>query len=134
MPVEKLEYPAVLTKAGWDKNKGIAAKMFVGKTDVGASLAEVERLFKENGFADVKAFAGLDPIEAEAHKNALFCLKHAAASPLMEIGAARAEHLGEGVYRVAVTVKNRGYLPTNVTEQAKAVKAVKPVRAEVPWR
>mgnify|MGYP003383279390 CR=1 FL=1 len=71
MPVEKLEYPAVLTKAGWDKNKGIAAKMFVGKTDVGASLAEVERLFKEKGFADVKAFAGLDPIEAEAHKNTI---------------------------------------------------------------
>jgi len=70
-------------------------------------------------------------LKAEAHKNALFCLKHAAASPLLEIGSAQAKHLGDGVYKIAVVVKNRGYLPTNVTEQAKAVKAVKPVRADV---
>lgn len=70
-------------------------------------------------------------LKAEAHKNALFCLKHAGASPRLELGAARAEHLGDGVYRVEVVVKNRGYLPTNGTEQAKSVKAVKPILAEV---
>ncbi|HYF94344.1 MAG TPA: M14 family metallopeptidase [Symbiobacteriaceae bacterium] len=70
-------------------------------------------------------------LEAEAHKNALFCLRHAAAAPRLELTRAAAAHLGDGVYRVEVVVKNRGYLPTNVTEQAKTVKAVKPILAEV---
>ncbi|HWI65901.1 MAG TPA: M14 family metallopeptidase [Symbiobacteriaceae bacterium] len=70
-------------------------------------------------------------LKAEAHKNALFCIKHAAASPRLELASAKAEHLGDGVYKVEVVVKNRGYLPTNGTEQAKAVKAVKPIQAEV---
>ena len=72
MAVTKIDYPAVLTKAAWDKNKGTAAKLFVGKTDVGASLAAVEALFKEKGFATVAPFAGLDPIEAQAHANGVF--------------------------------------------------------------
>jgi hypothetical protein len=70
-------------------------------------------------------------LKAEAHKNALFCVKHAGASPRLELKSAAAEHLGDGVYRVEVVVKNGGYLPTNVTEQAKTVKAVTPIKAEV---
>lgn len=70
-------------------------------------------------------------LKAEAHKNALFCLKHAAASPRIELAKAAATHLGDGVYRVEVVVKNSGYLPTCGSEQAKTVKAVKPILAEV---
>jgi murein tripeptide amidase MpaA len=70
-------------------------------------------------------------LKAEAHKNALFCVKHAGASPRIDIAKATAEHLGDGVYRVEVVVKNRGYLPTNVTEKAKEIKAVKPVKVEL---
>lgn len=70
-------------------------------------------------------------LKAEAHKNAMFTLKHAAASPRLEVTRATAKHLGEGVYKVEVVVKNRGYLPTNVTEKASQVKAVKPVTIEL---
>lgn len=70
-------------------------------------------------------------LKAEAHKNCLFTLKHAGAVPRLAIEKAEAEHLGDGVYRVEVIVKNKGYLPTNVTEQAKQVKAVQPVTVEL---
>jgi hypothetical protein len=70
-------------------------------------------------------------LKAEAHKNTLFLVKHAGASPRLEIASAKAEHLGDGVYKVEVVLKNRGYLPTNVTEKAKAVKAVKPITVEL---
>lgn len=70
-------------------------------------------------------------LKAEAHKNALFLIKHAAASPRLEIMKAEAQHLGDGVYKVELVVKNRGYLPTNVTEKAKEIKAVKPVTVDL---
>ncbi len=66
MTILKVDYPAVLTLAGWDKNKGVGAKLSVGKTDVGANLTLVAQAFKTGGFADVKEFGGLDPIEYAA--------------------------------------------------------------------
>ncbi|MGZ5277474.1 MAG: hypothetical protein ACXWCU_16345 [Caldimonas sp.] len=38
-------YPAILTKANWDKNKGVAAKM-AGATGVGEALAKLETAYK----------------------------------------------------------------------------------------
>ena len=38
-------YPAVLTKANWDKNKGAVAKM-AGATGVGDALAKLETAYK----------------------------------------------------------------------------------------
>jgi len=38
-------YPAVLTKANWDKNKGVVAKM-AGATGVGDALAKLEAAYK----------------------------------------------------------------------------------------
>jgi murein tripeptide amidase MpaA len=70
-------------------------------------------------------------LQAEAHKNCLFTLRHAAAAPRLEISRAAAEHLGDGVYRVEVVVRNRGYLPTNITEKAKEIKAARPVTVEL---
>ncbi len=70
-------------------------------------------------------------LKAEAHKNCLFTLRHAAAAPRIEIVKAAVEHLGDGVYRIEVVVKNRGYLSTNITEMAKKNKTVKPVTVEL---
>jgi murein tripeptide amidase MpaA len=70
-------------------------------------------------------------LKAESHKNALFTLKHAGALPHIAIDHTAVEHLGDGVYRVAVIIKNTGYLPTNVTEMAKQNKTAKPVTVEL---
>lgn len=70
-------------------------------------------------------------LKAEAHKNCLFTLRHAAAAPRLELAAASAEHLGDGVYKVEAVVKNRGYLPTNITEKAKEIKTARPVMVEL---
>jgi len=66
MAILKVDYPAVLTRAAWDKNKGLAAKLAVGKTDVGAYLLAVDVAFKAGSFPAVGEFAGLDPIEYKA--------------------------------------------------------------------
>lgn len=71
MTIPKIDYPAVLTRAAWDKKKGLAAKLAVGKTDVGAYLHAVEVAFKSGGLADVSEFAGLDPIEYKAYETEL---------------------------------------------------------------
>lgn len=70
-------------------------------------------------------------LKAEAHKNLLFTLRHAAALPHLAIEKATAAHLGDAIYRVEVVVKNRGYLPTHVTEMAKQNKTAKPVTVEL---
>lgn len=77
----------MLTKAAWDKNKGLAAKLAVGKTDVGAKLALVEQAFKSGGFAGVKEFAGLDPIEYAAWEEGLILgLEKGATSVSLALG------------------------------------------------
>ncbi|MGE5672836.1 MAG: M14 family metallopeptidase [Mycobacterium leprae] len=70
-------------------------------------------------------------LKAEAHKNAMFTLHHAAAAPRIEVSKATAEHLGDGVFKVEVIVKNKGYLPTNITEMAIQNKTAKPVTVEL---
>lgn len=70
-------------------------------------------------------------LKAEAHKNCIFTLKHAGAVPRIAIEKAAAEHLGDGVYRIEVVVKNKGYLPTNITEMAKQNKMARPVTVEL---
>ena len=49
-------YPAVLTKANWDKNKGVVAKM-AGATGVGDALSKLEAAYKA---VDWKKFADRD--------------------------------------------------------------------------
>ncbi len=70
-------------------------------------------------------------LQSEAHKNAMFTFKHAGAAPRVEVTRSAVESLGGGVFRVEVVVRNRGYLPTNVTEMAKQNKTAKPVTAEL---
>jgi len=67
-----MPYPPVLTKAQWDRNKGVMAKLFVGKTDIGAALAAVELEFKRGGFSAIKSYEGsLDPVDLEEHRKGL---------------------------------------------------------------
>ncbi|MDP2859243.1 MAG: M14 family metallopeptidase [Bacillota bacterium] len=66
-------------------------------------------------------------LEDECRKNCLFTVKHCLASPLVRIGDVAVEALAAGVYKVTVTAENRGFLPTNITEQALKVRAARPV-------
>lgn len=45
MAFKRPDYPAVLTKANWDKNKGVIAKM-AGATGVGDALSKLEAAYK----------------------------------------------------------------------------------------
>jgi hypothetical protein len=45
MAFKRPDYPAVLTKTNWDKNKGVAAKMS-GATGVGEALGKLEAAYK----------------------------------------------------------------------------------------
>ena len=60
--------PPILTNASWQKNKGVVAKILVGKTDVGASLIALEKEVASSGFGKVKPFAGKDLVEFEAYR------------------------------------------------------------------
>ena len=64
-----------------------------------------------------------------AHKNFMFTLKHALAAPLLTIAKAEATKLADGVFRVDAVVENHGYLSTDITDQAVAMKVVKPCTA-----
>jgi hypothetical protein len=66
--------------------------------------------------------------EEEWKKNCLFEVKRAEFTPLLEISQLRKESLGEGLYRVIATIRNSGYLPTNVTQKAIQNRIAKPVR------
>lgn len=67
-----MPYPPELTKAQWDRKKGVMAKLFVGKTDIGAALAAVELEFKRGGYTPIKSFEGsCDPIDFAEYKQGL---------------------------------------------------------------
>lgn len=65
------------------------------------------------------------------HKNVLFNLHHAAASPLVKIDNLEFFPLAENLYRVRAIVSNHGYLPTNLSDIAIANKGAKPVQVTV---
>ncbi|QUL98418.1 MAG: carboxypeptidase [Candidatus Fermentithermobacillus carboniphilus] len=70
-------------------------------------------------------------LEGECHKNCLFTLYHASCLPKLAIEKVLAEKLSDGLYKVTVTVKNKGYMPTNVSQQAIAAGRAKPVIVEI---
>jgi hypothetical protein len=70
-------------------------------------------------------------LQAECHKNCMFTLKQAGMSPLVRINSLTATPLGDSVYRVDAEVENVGFLPTNISEQAKIMRVAKPVTAVI---
>jgi murein tripeptide amidase MpaA len=60
-----------------------------------------------------------------------FLLAHAQAAPKLRAEFHKVELVGDNTYRLAIAVRNDGYLPTNVTEQALKVKRARPLEAKI---
>ncbi len=73
-------------------------------------------------------------LERECYNMTQFSLNYALSLPQVEIEELTAEQIGPGVYNVSVMVANRGFLSTNISEQAKKQKVVRPdlVRINLP--
>lgn len=70
-------------------------------------------------------------LEQECQKNARSVIEMALTTPLVRITKLTADRVQEGVYNVRAAVRNMGYLPSNVTDQAVKNKRAKKVQAEL---
>jgi hypothetical protein len=70
-------------------------------------------------------------LKEEIDRSFMFCLKHAALSPLVRVTEATAAAVGGGVYKVRAVVKNDGWLSTNLTQQAIKLGVAKPVSVKI---
>ncbi len=70
-------------------------------------------------------------LQQECHKNMMFTLAVARATPLVKIVSAGAQDLGNGIYHVTIVVSNTGYMPSSGTAQAVATKTARPVEAAI---
>lgn len=70
-------------------------------------------------------------LEDECKKVFMFPLKHASLLPLVKITDARAVKVAQEVFKVEAIIENLGFLPTNISEQAIQINAVKPVVAHI---
>lgn len=70
-------------------------------------------------------------LKQECEKNTLFSIACALTTPLIRIVKAEARKIEKGVYEVSAVVRNMGYLPTNVTDQAVTNKTASPVKAKI---
>jgi murein tripeptide amidase MpaA len=141
----------------WDvyKETGIGGHKMSGKPelsedDVFKLLAWNDKYFGGESFSDWKPFKHPQLGDVEiggwrtlfifrnpppqllpemAHKNFMFTLKHALAAPLLVIAKAEATKLADGIFRIDAIIENQGYLSTDVTDQAVAMKVVKPCTA-----
>jgi hypothetical protein len=75
-------------------------------------------------------------LEEICHKNTLFCLEHAAASPRLRVRSSNIEKLGTtadsaDLLKISAVIGNDGYLPSNLTDTALERKVAKTVKAEL---
>jgi murein tripeptide amidase MpaA len=70
-------------------------------------------------------------LEQECQKNAKSVIEMALTSPLVRVTKVTAEKVQDGVYNVKAVLRNMGYLPTNVTDQAVKNKKANKVKAEI---
>ncbi len=73
----------------------------------------------------------LQLLERELSRFPQWLLWQALLSPRLELVAADALALGEGLWRVRLVVQNTGWLPSYVSKRALERKVVRPVRAEI---
>jgi murein tripeptide amidase MpaA len=83
----------------------------------------------------------LELLEGECRKCAMFTLAHAAMAPRLRITSLSALEIGaksgagdggdRRLYKLAATIENQGYLPTHVTQQGLASKAVRQLEARL---
>lgn len=69
--------------------------------------------------------------EEICHTHAMFTLRCAMTAPRIRVTQLTATPLGEGIYTVRAVIENSGFLPTWVSDQAKAMGKAKPVTAEL---
>jgi len=70
-------------------------------------------------------------MEKLEHGNAMFTLRCATSNPHVHLTQVTTETVAPGVYKVRAVVENGGFLPTQVSEQAKAMGKAKPVTVEL---
>lgn len=67
-------------------------------------------------------------LEEMARTNCRFTLRHAASAPRLRLHDLTAERLADNLYQISVVVDNIGFLATNLSDQALAMQAAKPVQ------
>jgi murein tripeptide amidase MpaA len=88
----------------------------------------------EIGGWDYKRFWGNAPakfLPDIAHKNTLFTLLHAEASPRLAVKLTKVEAVEGDTYRLVVVLENSGFLPTYTSAKALEKKAVDPIRVKL---
>jgi len=70
-------------------------------------------------------------LKQECHKNAIWIMRHAGALPELHLTDVKIEDVDVEVKKVTAVIENYGYLPTNITNRAKAAGAVKKDVAEL---
>lgn len=115
-------------------------------------MAYIDKELAGEGFHAWKGFlhpqlgtveiGGLDPkymrqnppqklLEQECHKNCMFSLMLAQTLPEVGVYGTKCEKIGDHEYEFSCAVKNTGYLPTSGSQQAQAIKAVKPLKVKL---
>lgn len=70
-------------------------------------------------------------LEDEVKKTFIFSLKFAELLPHVKITETKVTSIAGNLFKIAVTVENQGFLPTNISEQAKRIGRAKPVIAKI---
>ncbi len=70
-------------------------------------------------------------LEEEIRGSVRYTIRHAASSPLMQIGKLEVVQVADDLQRVCLVAVNSGYLATNITEIALRQKLAKPVEAKL---
>jgi hypothetical protein len=73
-------------------------------------------------------------LEEICHKNTLFCLEHAAASPRIRVRGSQVEKIGtaldgSSLFKIHAVIGNDGYLPSHLTDTAIGKKVAQTVKA-----
>jgi len=97
----------------------------LGKVEIGG-LAEIWVLRNPPGHL----------LEEICHKNTLFCLEHAAASPRLRVRSSKVEKIGtasdgSNLFKVSAVIGNDGYLPSYLTDTAIERKVAQAVKVEL---
>jgi murein tripeptide amidase MpaA len=70
-------------------------------------------------------------LEETCEKMSRFLIAHAQAAPKLRAEMHQIEAIGDNVYRISIAVRNDGYLPTNVTQQAIKMNQARPIEARI---
>jgi hypothetical protein len=101
----------------------------LGKVEIGGFI---RKLFNAefNSYTSLMCFPG-NTYEEYLDRHTQWNLYLVSQAPLIRIARLSAESEGSGFYKINLSVRNKGQLPTNVSRQAVINKTAKPVRAEL---